>query len=290
MSLSFCATVKKSLVNIENIADHCDNAELAALFSICASETDKQILRTDNINIAKRTERLLLRTNRLFLSAVCKQKGKQRQYSFNVPCAINLNNVDITRICCKKAYIRGVFLSVATITNPAKAYHVEFILKDEQTSAQITDILYYFGLNKTQRRGYSIYLKDSEMISDLLKIIEASDACLELTDTLIQREMNNLINRRVNRDTANYDKTASASAKHVIDIEYINGTDGLSSLPLKLREIAIKRIEFPEASLAELAAMQKPPISKSGANHRLRQIGEIAAKRRKDSFAAKYME
>ncbi len=198
--------------------------------------------------------------------------------------AISLQNCQfpkqvIQKECCKKAFLRGIFLATGSVSDPSKAYHFEIVVRNKDMATYIRDVIQSFSLDAkiTKRKKYYIvYLKEGAMIVDMLKVMEASVNLMDMENVLILKEMRNDINRRVNCETANIKKTVNAARRQIHDIEYIMQTKGIQYLSPSLREIAQLRLEEPDANLNELGEMLNPPVSKSGVNHRLRKISEIA--------------
>lgn len=198
--------------------------------------------------------------------------------------AISLQNCQfpkqvIQKECCKKAFLRGIFLATGSVSDPSKAYHFEIVVRNKDMATYIRDVIQSFSLDAkiTKRKKYYIvYLKEGAMIVDMLKVMEASVNLMDMENVLILKEMRNDINRRVNCETANIKKTVNAARRQIHDIEYIMQAKGIQYLSPSLREIAQLRLEEPDANLNELGEMLNPPVSKSGVNHRLRKISEIA--------------
>ncbi len=187
----------------------------------------------------------------------------------------------VKKRCCKKAYLRGVFLGAGTISNPEKAYHLEIVCNSEFLANDVKKLVNGFGLHAKivpRKKNYIVYLKESEQITDFLNILGAHAQLLDFENIRIVKEMRNKTNRIVNCESANLDKTVNAASKQIVDIEYIRDMAGLGSLPEKLFSVAQLRLEHPEASLNELADMMDPPLKKSGLNHRIKKIGELADK------------
>jgi DNA-binding protein WhiA len=185
----------------------------------------------------------------------------------------------VSSICCRRAYIRGAFLSVGSVNDPEKNYHMEFVLADEFSAEQLKELINSFGLDAKvveRKEHFVVYLKEGEQIVDLLNIMEAPLALMDLENVRIMKEMRNDINRKVNCETANLNKVVGAAVKQLEDIEYIEEKIGLSSLPEQLEEIARLRLEYPDKSLKELGSFLSTPVGKSGVNHRLRKISNIA--------------
>lgn len=184
-----------------------------------------------------------------------------------------------------KAYIRGAFLGGGSISNPEKTYHLEFVTHSIEYAEDLSKLINRFGLvsKVIQRKSsYIIYLKEGEQIVDLLNIIGAHTALLELENIRIMKEMRNNVNRLVNCETANLSKTVNAAVRQVESIKLIQKEIGLARLPKNLRDIAELRLSYPDESLKELGEMLEPPVGKSGVNHRLRKIEKIADELRKE--------
>lgn len=184
--------------------------------------------------------------------------------------------------CCRKAYLRGVFLGAGTISDPEKGYHIEFVCNTQVLSNAVKKLINSFkGLHAKQvqrKKSYVVYVKESEQIVDILNILKAHGQLLKFEDTRILKEMRNKTNRINNCDSANLDKTLNASEKQVEAIKLIEKKKGLDFLNIKLKEVALLRLENPDATLQELADMLQTPLKKSGVNHRLKKIQEIASK------------
>ncbi|MGO4938127.1 DNA-binding protein WhiA [Fundicoccus sp. Sow4_H7] len=183
----------------------------------------------------------------------------------------------------KRSYLRGAFLAAGSVNNPeTSSYHLEIYSSYESHNNNICQMMNDFNLNaKTihRRNGYITYIKEAEKISDFLGIIGANRALLKFEDVRIVRDMRNSVNRLVNCENANLNKVIDASQRQLEAIKTIDAHQGISSLPEKLKVMAEFRLENPDLSLKELGE-QIPggPISKSGVNHRLRKLIEIAEK------------
>lgn len=185
----------------------------------------------------------------------------------------------IEEVCSKRAYIRGAFLGGGSVTNPEKTYHFEFVTHTKEHADDLSELINSFDLNSKviqRKNSFIVYLKEGEQIVDLLNIIGAHSSLLNLENVRIYKEVRNNVNRLVNCETANLNKTVNASVRQVECIKYIIKTVGLKKLPLSLRQIAEVRINYPDSSLKELGEMLDPPIGKSGVNHRLRKLEQFA--------------
>lgn len=185
----------------------------------------------------------------------------------------------------KRAYIRGAFLGGGSISNPEKAYHLEFVTHNDSYAHNISKIINSYGLDSKviqRKNSYIVYIKEGEQIIDLLNIIGAHSSLLELENVRIMKEMRNNVNRLVNCETANLSKTVNAAVRQVESIKLIQNEIGLQRLPKNLRDVAELRLKFPDESLKELGEMLNPPVGKSGVNHRLRRIEKIADELRRE--------
>lgn len=181
------------------------------------------------------------------------------------------------------AFLRGAFLVCGGAADPEKGYQLEIFLHDEKKCRRMLSLIEEHGMSAklSTRRGSSfLYIRESEKISDILTFMGAMMQSMEIMNVKIMKEVKNKINRAVNCESANLDKTIAAANKQVDDIEYIFGTKGRSYLSDELLQVADIRINGTELSLSEIGAMLEPPISRSGVNHRLRKISEIAEKLR----------
>ena len=191
-------------------------------------------------------------------------------------------NADILeRRCCKRAFLREIFLIAGTMSDPEKSYHFEVSCPTKQKAEFIRDLINMFdGMDAkivTRGRAYVTYLKGSDQIVDMLGIMEASLSYMELENVRILKSVRNSVNRRTNCETANIGKTVSASRKQIEDIELIRDTIGFKELPEGLAQMAEVRLKHPDVSLAELGRFLNPPVGKSGVNHRLRRLSEMSA-------------
>ena len=185
----------------------------------------------------------------------------------------------LQKTCCIRAYIRGAFLTAGSITDPEKGYHFEIVTNSEKKAKQLVNKFEFFDVEaKTvERKGHIVvYIKEGAQIVDALNVMEAHNALMDLENVRIIKEVRNSVNRQVNCETANINKTVNAAVKQIEDIQLIQNEIGLGELPLSLRETARLRMEYPEAPLKELANLMNPPVGKSGINHRLRKLTQIA--------------
>ena len=181
--------------------------------------------------------------------------------------------------CCRVSFIKGAFLAGGSVTNPMKRYHLELVTDHYNVSREIFPMLLDMGFEpKSTSRGgnYIVYFKQSEAIADMLTTLGAPVSAMNVMSAKIEKEMTNSVNRKVNCDTANVLKSVDAAQRQLEAIRKIGQNSGIESLPERLRETALLRMENPEYSMSELAAAHAPPITKSCLNHRIRKLIEIA--------------
>ena len=185
------------------------------------------------------------------------------------------------------AYLKGLFLTKASVNDPKTSrYHLEFNLDNLEYAQFVQKSLNYFHLNSKilhREHRYVVYIKEGSQIVDILNVMEAPVALMELENIRILKEMRNSVNRQVNCETANINKTVSAAVKQIEDIRYIEEKAGLKSLPANLQEMARVRLENPDGTLKELGEALDPPVGKSGVNHRLRKLSLLAEELRSGS-------
>lgn len=180
----------------------------------------------------------------------------------------------IKRIC-----IREAFLKSGSINDPNKEYHLEIIFKLKRKADEINIMLKELNINSkiiTRNKKYVIYIKDGEEISKFLALIGANNAVIKFEEIRVIKDMKNKVNRKVNYETANLNKTIDAAIKQIEDIKLIKAKNEFAKLPEGLKELANLRIENPDVSITELGKMLSKPLSKSGVNHRLLKLKEIA--------------
>ena len=184
--------------------------------------------------------------------------------------------------CCKKAYLRGVFMGAGTMSDPEKGYDLEFVLESATMAADLKKLINSFvdlSCKVTERRGkHVVYMKKADYISDMLAIMGASSQVFSMEETRIKKEMVGSARRMSNCDSANMDRSIEASMKHIEAIKKIQKTKGLASLPDTLREAAELRLENPDVSLTALGEMCEPSVKKAAISKRLKKIEEIAVK------------
>lgn len=189
---------------------------------------------------------------------------------------INMENIVNNSI---SNFIAGAFLSCGSVNNPENGYHLEFVINSEKLCSDLLELLLSFELNAKsviRKNNHILYIKESENIEEILTFMGAQNSTLEIMNIKIFKDMRNRVNRVRNCDIANLNKTSAASVSQLQDIRLIEETVGLDSLPATLREIAEARLDNPEFSLNDLGEILDPPIGRSGVNHRLKRIKQLA--------------
>jgi hypothetical protein len=184
------------------------------------------------------------------------------------------------RACCRRSYLRGLFMGSGFVSDPERPYHLELILSRRELAEQAVEVLGSFGIRArvaARKESFLVYLKDGEQIGQFISVIGAHQALLNYENIRITKGMRNRVNRLVNMETANLAKVADAAVNQTEAIEKIIRTIGLGALSPGLQEAARLRLDHPEATLQELGDLARPHISKSGVNHRLRRLVRLAA-------------
>ena len=309
--MSFSSQVKEELSRQMSSARHCQIAEIAAILSLCGrihiDENENYSIRihTENVAVARKYFTLLKKAFNIRTDISIRRNAflkKNRTYSVMIrnhedavrvlkaaklvdehgEIGENLSvvrNLVIQNPCCRRAFIRGAFLAAGSISDPEKFYHFEIACTSMEKAKQLQEVISTFSIDAkivVRKKYYVVYIKEGSQIVELLGLMEAHVALMELENIRILKEMRNSVNRQVNCETANINKTVSAAVQQLGDITYIRDTVGLDYLPEALAEIARIRLEMPDATLKELGESLNPPVGKSGVNHRLRKISTIA--------------
>ena len=185
----------------------------------------------------------------------------------------------LRKACCRKAFLRGVFMAGGSVSRPAGDYHLEIVTENEELARLIVKIMHGFSLSAKmtdRKNNYIVYLKGGDHITDFLSLIGAHQALLEFENVRIVKDMRNQVNRRVNCETANLNKVIRASVLQVACIRYLQEHGRYDLLPEKLKEAAELRLRYPDISLNELVEYTEGTVGKSGLNHRLKKIRQIA--------------
>lgn len=185
--------------------------------------------------------------------------------------------------CCKKSFVKGAFLMCGALSNPEKEYHIEIAAPTAEFAEFVIEMMKYFEITAKmacRKAKYVVYLKRAEEISDMLTLMGASTTMLHLENVRIKKDVSNQVNRQMNCDASNINRTMNAAEAQIVDIRYLDDEVGLDKLPKTLREIAEVRVNNPETSLSGLGELLDPPIGKSGVNGRLRKLSELARRLR----------
>lgn len=276
--MSFSADVKIELSKINNLKNKDEvYAELQGYLSTANFSTAKNINKfsTENEYNINRFAKLL--NNVGIENYKIDIQGKNYIITFNN----SLENIDFTDIMqndkLSKIFVRGAFLGSGSINNPQNKYHLEIIFINKDASNMVKNILEKFYIRAKileKEKYFSIYIKDGEEISKFLALIGANTAVLKFEEIRVIRDMKNKVNRLVNCETANLNKTLGASVQQIADIKKIREKGIFDKLPKELKEIAILREENPDATLEELGSMLSKPIGKSSVNNRFKRIRE----------------
>ena len=296
--MSFSANVKSEILCAELENDCCRHAFAYGmmLFSRAFSSYDMSIL-TENSGVAEKYFDLMKTVCKVNPKLVKTEAGKIKVDITNEDerykvldtfgydkksTASRLNWANFSDECCKTAFLKGVFLTCGTVNDPNKNYHLEFVVpylnlsKDLKLFINDYDQLSVKPRSIVRNSNHVIYFKDSEAIEDILTVMGAVNSSLEIMGVKMYKDMRNNVNRKLNFENANLDKTLDASTKQIDAILHIKNTVGLSYLSEDLREIAELRYENPDMSLRELGDLLRTPLSRSGVNHRLSKICSIA--------------
>ena len=283
--MSFSGEVKQELAKHVSPARHCQLAELAAILHFCGEfgrdgEGRYAIgLQTENEMIVRKCFTLLKKTFNIDTDNWIDEAKMQELISKIGNLDDAVSSLLLKNSCCQRAFLRGAFLSVGSISDPSKAYHLEFVCPTKEKAEQLRSVMANFEVEAKivlRKKYHVVYLKEGSGIVDLLNVMEAHVSLMNLENLRILKEMRNSINRRVNCETANISKTVSAASRQISDIEFLRDAYGFSRLPAQLREMAEVRLENPDAPLKDLGQLLDPPVGKSGVNHRLRKLSELA--------------
>ena len=306
--MSFSSEVKEELSKVSNHNNECCKlAELAGyLITNCniVKETDKFVLKMTTINPFA-IRRVYNAFKKLYdvtpITNIEKEElGKEQLYELVVSNNDDLEkifkntlvNIDVNlqividdngkikeKECCMKSFLRGVFLGSGSISEPSAGNHLELVITNEQNVNFINSILVKLGISvkvMKRKKAFVLYIKDSNTISDFLKIIGSNKGIISFEQTKVEKEYRNNMNRKINCEVANMDKIAVAASEQLKDIMIIKNAKLFHKLPDNLKQIANLRIKYPEASLDKIGDMLEVKLSRSGVSHRFKKIKEIA--------------
>ncbi len=291
--MSFSGMIKEELSAHCAKARHCRLAELEALIRMSGTfgEDRRGVasvrFHTENFTVARKCFTLLRKTFNIETCIAIRRNMSKGSCGYNIYAKgedlLAVKNALVQAVCCKRAYIRGAFIAAGSISNPSKSYHFEIVCNRLEEAEYLRSMMNVFDLDAKiieRKKTYVVYLKEGAQIVDVLNVMEAHVALLEFENIRIMKEMRNSVNRKVNCETANINKTVSAAVRQMEDIKYIRDTVGFDRLPEGLKDVALTRLAYPDASLKELGGLLETPVGKSGVNHRLRKLSEIAVKLR----------
>ena len=315
-SMSFSGKVREELAGNISPARHCQIAELAAFIGMCGTIAVNSFehysirIHSENFLVARKVFTLIEKTFNIRTDISIRRNILRKSVSYAVVVKrhddalrilqatklISGNKTEagaihpfsplvIQQICCRRAFLRGAYQAAGSMSDPRKSYHFEIVCSSLQSAEQIREVICSFSLDAkivNRKRSFVVYLKEGSQIVDILNVMEAHVSLMELENVRILKEMRNSVNRKVNCETANINKTVSAAVKQVEDITYLRDTVGFDNLPDNLVEAAAVRLENPDATLKELGEALDPPVGKSGINHRLRKLSEMADKVRQE--------
>ena len=300
--MSFSNDVKNELSRLETNEVCCDKAEVLGVLRMSGAIVIRGMnigihFSTENAALARRVLQILKNNYQVQTEVVItrsRRLKKNNRYQVRVlpapqvSIAMNelqllsmesdLKNPLLNKQCCKRAFLRGAFLGGGSISRPSSDYHLEMVTGNEDFARSIIKVMHTFSMKAklTDRKNdYIVYLKDGESITNFLRVIGAHNSMMELENVRVLKEMRNNVNRRVNCETANLGKVVKAAVRQVNCIKFIDEHMGLSELPQTLQDTARLRLEYPDASLNELVEYSGG-IGKSGINHRLKKLQEMA--------------
>ncbi len=267
--MSFSTEVKNELLRKIPGSDCCRFAECFAIIYFCAKISKKHENEGD------------------FLAALEPSLAEKcftlSEKSFNIDRvrSIPIEKVVLEKTCCKRAFLSGAFLTSGSMSDPKKGCHLELAAQDAKRADLLIRLFKESEIEAKRadrKNGFGVYIKDGDAIARILALIDAPKAMMEFENSRIEKEIRNSINRKVNCEAANIGKTVAASSAQIDDIKRLKESGHFEALPETLKEIARLRLKWPEATLEELGAKASPPIGKSGVNHRLRRLIELAQK------------
>jgi DNA-binding protein WhiA len=302
--MSYSSEVKNELARIIPERECCRKAELAAIIALSGSIDQAQGLNirlsTENAATARKifkTFKEIYHIQSMVKVENRRHFSKTRVYIISTPVqgqtelsqelGLNVDTASISQqvqwpllshSCCRRAYMRGLFLAGGFINRPGADYHLEIMTGRSLMANDIRKLLARMKITartSERKNNLVIYIKESEKIVDFLRQVGANKALLDFENIRIIKSVRNNVNRQVNCETANLIKTVDASLRQVELIKKLINSGGLEQIPARLRDLALLRIDYPDCTLKELGAMMNPPLSKSGAAYRMRKLEKI---------------
>lgn len=300
--MSFSSNVKSELIKEVPKSRHCRIAEISAITGLLGKIINngnftKISLETENKLLIQKYFTLLEKTiniRRYGLDSVFSGESDNQLDEQTTEALFELLKIQdnddslypaderiITQTCCRKSFLRGAFLAAGSVSDPEKSYHFEITTKSRPQAEQVVELLRTFDTEPgivVRKDRHVVYIKESEEILNILGIIGAPKALMEFENVRILKDMRNKVNRKVNCEAANINKTVNASVRQIRAIRFLYKNGGMDSLPDNLKEAARLRLENPDMPLESLGRLCDPPVGKSGMNHRLRRIVEAYEK------------
>lgn len=294
--MSFSADAKKELCRELAGRKCCAQAEAYGVLLFCNSFAPREArIATESGDFAQRLPALFRKAFQLDFDSISGGTGKRvfsitDEWKLSVirdvfgydpaeSLAHHINFAVLEEEHCRTAFFRGAFLAGGSVTDPVKRYHLELVTSHYSVSRELTALLQEAGFHPkeaTRKSNYLTYFKQSEYIEDFLTAIGASGAAMELMSAKVEKNLRGSVNRRVNCDAANLDKTVDAALEQIEAIQRLEARGMLQDLPDKLKETVDIRVAHPELTLSQLAELCQPPVTKSCLNHRLRKLMELA--------------
>ncbi len=285
--MSFSSDVKEELFEVYPKARHCQIAETAGITAAVARavpETGAVRVETENEKLIEKYFTLLEQTIKIDKddhNTISPSYGKKLREllktdgdDFTVT-----NPVLYEQDCCRRSFLRGFFLAAGSVSDPSKSYHFEMVCRNGRQAEEVQQMIaeYECDPHIVERKGhYVVYLKEGSQIETMLGLLGASKAYMDFENARILKEMRENVNRQVNCETSNIRKSVSAAVRQIEDIRFLQESGHFSELSPNLQEAARLRLANPEMPLYELGQKCSPPVGKSGINHRLRKIGQMA--------------
>lgn len=301
--MSFSNDVKNEVARIEGEEKCCELAELFGLLKISGSVSlqGKKVginFVTENAALARRTLRLLKenfqiqtevvitrsrrlkKNNRYQVRVIPSEEARHALSDLQLLVSLEEGKLHLLRkICCRKAFLRGIFLAGGSVNQPLSDYHLELVSDNEELAKLVLKIMQRFSLSAKmidRKNDYIVYIKEGNAVTGFLSVIGAYNSLMEFENIRIVKDMRNNVNRIVNCETANLNKVVHAAVRQIACIKYMSDLGRLHELPDILKEAARLRQAHQEAPVGELAAMCEKPVSKSGFNHRLKRLEKVA--------------
>ena len=295
--MSFSSDVKQELCRLSISRRCCAQAEAYGILLFCNTFTNRQIrIITESVWLKERLPVLFRKAFHITFDVIPEEDEKKGSFLIedpeklrtifetfglerNAAVSAHVNFANLEEEHCRMSFLRGAFLAGGSVTDPLKSYHLELATSHFHVGREVPALMQEAGFRPktTTRKGnYITYFKQSEHIEDLLTALGAPVSAMDMMTAKLERDLRGSVNRRVNCDAANLDKLVAAAQHQIEAIHKLEEHGILPNQPLKLQEAAKLRIDNPELTLNQLAALCDPPVTKSAFNHRLRKLVELA--------------